>query len=139
MFTDTEILKRMDDITAELAQLKHIGSYNVSLSEAKPKGSVHVSLTHHKGSVDLSWDMGYEDPLSTLGDALGYSNVLTPRSASTISEPSVKNAYLNEYGYIVINHEDGSQEEFKCKKEDQAKVISLLQDKLGDKFKNNKK
>ena len=136
MLTDMDILKRMDDITSELAQVKKIGAYNVFLTESHPRGNIQILLVSHKNKdVSLSWVIGYNDPLDHISDCLGYNNVITPRFANSLAVDGLKLAYFDAFGHLVLEHDDGSREEYKCEKKIREEITSILRERLGDKFK----
>lgn len=136
-----ETQHRMDEIMAEYACLKQIGDYDIELQQVmKPiqgeyKGDVLVILKHLK---DISFRaervISYTEPLDFIAHTFSYTNTITPRTAD-VSLLGLQEAHFSESGNLILVHDDQSKEEFKVKKEHRVEVISILKDKLGNKFK----
>ena len=129
--------ERMLEISEELAQVPIIRHYDVSLEAINPRGSVKIMLTNKKTGIFLSWVIGYSDSLEHLSSPFDSSDTITPKTAR-IKANGLDRAYFNDMSRLVIIHSDGSILEFKVKKEDRTKVSHILQERLGDKFKNTK-
>lgn len=137
MPTEMEINRRMDDIQSEFAQIPTIGHFDLEMKEVN-FGDILITLTRRKdnGFFDVSERIiGYNEPLDFIAESFNYPNTITPRTCGSIAKFQLKSASFGRYGHLVLKHSDGSIEEFKCKKEHREEITSLLQARLGDKFK----
>lgn len=128
-----EILKRMDAITNEFAQLPQIGKFDLSLEAIGTDGTVKAIITglHRKYDTAERIIAPTED-LSFITGTISYPATITPRSKLPCSN-TLKHAHFDIDGYLIVVHED-STERFKVDPEQRKEVSEIWKEKFGDKF-----
>lgn len=133
MDEEMAIQSRMQQIINEFSQLPQLDRFDLTL-ESMGGGAVNVSIIDQKRKADRAERIiAPHESLSFISDTFDYTPTLTP-SSKDIASNSVKMAYFNEFGRLIVEHED-STEEFRVKAEHKHKVIELLIKNLGSKLK----
>jgi len=123
----------MQEIINEFSQLKQMDRFDLSL-EALGDGFIKVSVVdQHRQSDKAERVISPEESLSFISETFNYPDTFTPRSKDFALE-SLKMAYFNDIGRLVVEHED-STEEFRVRPDQKKDVIEVLKRKLGDKLK----
>jgi Flp pilus assembly CpaF family ATPase len=136
---EEELIKqRMDAIISELADLPQTEFCEVPMLEViNDKGDIKLTLA---GTTTLGIRktaervIAFNDPLDAICDIFTYPDYIG-RLSKDIAVESVKDAFINEYGHLMVTHKDGSMESFKIKENHRDEIISKLKDHLGDKLK----
>lgn len=74
------------------------------------------------------------DDLSIISDLFVYPDYIG-RLSKDISSDSVKIAYFDEYGNLIVQHTDRSTEKFKIKERHREEIVNNLRNLLKDKLK----
>ena len=122
---------RMLQIINEYSQCKEFDNYDLCL-DALDHGDVKVTIK--KPGVTFERTIRFNESLSFITDTFSYPPTITPTSKD-IASNSVKMAYFNSWGNLIVEHED-SVEEFKVQSKHKDKVVGILRDRLGSKFKS---
>jgi len=132
---NTEIQNRIDAIIAEYAQLPEMENCELSL-EAKDNGDVDVILTGltKSGRKNIAErTIGAKEDLSFIADTIRYPDYIG-RQSKDIFAKSVKMAYFDIDGYLVVDRKDGTTERTKIKEKHREeitkKLLSVLDGKL---------
>lgn len=129
-----EILKRMDSITSEFAQLPQIGRFDLSLEAIGTDGTVKATITglSRKGDTAERVITPRED-LSFIKHLFDYPPTFTPRS-ELFALDGLKSVYFDRDNYLIAVHDD-STERFKVDPKQREEVTRILREKLPTKFK----
>lgn len=129
-----EILKRMDSITNEFAQLPQIGRFDLSLEAVGTDGTVKVIITGDTRKHDTAERIIHpQEDLSFIKHLFDYPPTFTPRS-ELFALDGLKSVYFDRDGYLMAVHDD-STERFKVDPKQREEVIKILREKLPTKFK----
>jgi hypothetical protein len=133
MLSEMEILKRMDAINCEFAQIPQIENFDLTLEAVGTDGTVKATIRglHRKGDCAEKVISPKED-LSFIGHTLNYPNTFHPGSKMFCID-TVKEAHFDRDGYLIVTHDD-STEKFKVDPKHKDEVAELLKSKLGTKF-----
>lgn len=132
--TEMEILKRMDAITNEFAQLPQIGRYDLSLEAIGTDGTVKATITGLTRKCDTAEKIIHpQEDLSFIKHSFDYPNTFTPHS-EIFALDGLKSVYFDRDGYLLAVHDD-STERFKVDTKQREEVIQILREKLPTKFK----
>jgi hypothetical protein len=124
---------RMQQIINEFSQLPQLDRFDLTL-ESLGGGNVKVSIVDQKRKADRAERViAPHESLSFISETFDYAPTFTPNSKD-IAASSVKMAYFNDFGRLIVEHED-STEEFRVKAEHKQKVIEQLTKTLGSKLK----
>jgi len=136
---DEEAIKeRMDAIISELANLPQTEYCEVpTLEVINDKGDIKLTLV---GTTTLGRRktaekvIAFTDDLSTLCDTFVYPDYIGRQSKDIASE-SVRTAFFDHYGNLMVFHNDGSAEKFKIKERHREEITANLKENLGKKLK----
>ena len=126
------INNRMQEIMEAYSELKEFDKYSLDMESLGENGDVAVKL--HKPGVTFEKTIHFKDDLLWIPDTFGYANTFTPRSRDFASE-SVRMAYFNLYGDLMVEHSDETMEEFRVKPDQMDAVVEKLKKNLGKKIK----
>jgi len=136
--TEEQIRQRMDEILEELSQHEEFNDCFPTLEALGDKGDIRITLVGRpkmKGRRKLAEKvLAFSEPLTSLQDTFNYPNVYGPRSKDFNAE-SIRAAYINLWGDLMIEHTDGTVEEFRVKSENLEAVKEKLRTNLGKKLK----
>jgi hypothetical protein len=133
--TEMEIQQRITDIINEYSQLKQFDDCDLTLEVMDQQGNIKVSIASLKRPND--WAERVITPTESLDfitDTFNYPNTYSVRSKDIVPK-SVKLAYINSWGDLVVLHDD-SEEIFKIKSTNKIEAEKELTLKLGSKFKS---
>lgn len=134
MLSEMEILKRMDAITNEFAQLPQIGDFDISLEAIGDDGTIKVTITGLSRKGDTAEKIIHpQENLSFIGHTFVYPNTFTPRS-DMFALNGLKNVFFNKDGYLITIRDGGTEEQLKVSSSHKKEVTEILETKLGDKF-----
>lgn len=122
--------ERVNEIMQEYSQLPQLVDYDLSLEEVGENGDVKVTLK--RGDITFEKTFGFSESLEAIPHTFGYPDKITPRTCD-MALNGLKTAYFNELGQLVMVRKD-STEIFKVASDQRASVISILKEKLGNKF-----
>ena len=132
-----KILKRMEDITAELSTIKESENWDsIVLSALDENSSIKLAISGVTTKGIRKTAERIISPQAALGfvqDTFNYPPTYSVRSKD-IAPETVKIAYFDNHGYLIVQHDD-STEQFKVRPENRKDVINELTIKLGNKFK----
>lgn len=136
--TEEQIRQRMDEILDELSQHEEFNDCYPTLEALGDKGDIRITLVGRpmmKGRRKLAEKvLAFNEPLTILQDTFNYPNVYGPRSKD-FNAASVKATYFGPYGDLMVEHTDGTVEEFRVKHENLELVKEKLRANLGKKLK----
>ena len=139
--TEQEINNRISEILDAYAEVltDEIDTVTVDavMKDDKPTGDVNVYLsgvTTYGVRKSAERVIGVSDDLHWISDLFHYPEYFGRQSKEIASE-SVKMAYFDIFGNLVINHSDGSVEKFKIRDEHRKEIVLKLKDNLGNKLK----
>jgi hypothetical protein len=127
---EEQIMKRLDEITSEFAQLKQLDHFDLTLEPIGDNGDVNVTLK--RGTVTFERLIGYREPLEWISDTFYYPDTFTPQSKD-IATTGLQGAYFGKWGDLIIQR-DGTQEILRVKDAQRDEVTAILKAKLGKKF-----
>ena len=125
-------MNRIQEITEQYSELHQLENYDLTLEAVGENGDVKATLK--KGGITFEKLIKIDDDLGFIEDTFGYANTFTPRSKDFAAD-SVKLAYFGIYGDLMVEHKDGTLEQFKVKEEQKESVARKLRANLGDKIK----
>lgn len=136
--TYTEIQHRMDRIIEVIAELGLPEQYEPPILEAiGERGDIRLTLKgiNSTGRYNTATKIiGHKESLESLRDVITYPPTITPNS-NPIASDSVKMAYFDPSGYLIVEHED-STEQFKVQSRHYGKVFENIKKTFGNKFKS---
>jgi hypothetical protein len=128
----------MDKIIEVVAELNLPEQYEPPILEAVgDKGDIKLTLKgiNSTGRYNTATKIiDHKESLDSLRDVISYPATITPNS-HPIEVDGVKMAYFDNSGYLVVEHED-STEQFKVQAKHRGKVFDMLKKSLGNKFKS---
>ena len=130
------INQRMQEIMEAYSVLREFDMYDLEMESVGNKGEVKVRLT--KPKVTFERIISPTESLDWIPDTFNYPNTITPRSRD-IAPEFVKMAYFGQYGDLMVEHLDGSIEEFRVNHKQLDAVVDKLSLSLGKKLKVLKK
>lgn len=126
-------MNRIQEIISAYSELPELKTYNLSVEAINDfSGDVKVTIT--RGHTVFEREIRHNESLEWVRDTFTYPNTITPRSLD-FNAHAIKSAYLNEFGDLVVNHHDGTIENFRIKYEQKDKIIEKLKLNLGKKLK----
>jgi hypothetical protein len=126
------IMNRIQEISDEYSQLEQLGVYDLTMEAVGEKGDVNVTLK--KQGVTFERTIKHNEPLDFISDTFFYPDTYSPHSKD-ISLKGLKMAYFNEFGRLIVERDD-TIEAFKVQDRHKDKVIEILKEKMGNKFKS---
>lgn len=134
MLSEMELLKRMDCILSEYAQLPDIGKYDICLEAIGTDGSIKATITGFERKGDTAEKVIHpEEDLSFIKHSFDYPNTFTPRS-EMFALDGLKEVHFDREGFLIATHDD-STERFKVDPKQREEVNRILREKLPTKFK----
>jgi hypothetical protein len=126
------IMERIQEITEQYSELPQLEKYDLTLEAVGENGDVRATLK--KGGTTFEKLIKIDDDLGFIEDTFSYPNTFTPRSKD-FAVDSVKMAYFGIYGDLMVEHKDGTVEQFKVKDDQKESIAKKLRANLGDKIK----
>jgi hypothetical protein len=137
------IHERINDIIAEYSQLKELENCDVEFLSLNDKGDIKVTIIGRDTGIGNVSDsrreiaertIRFTEPLDFISDTIFYPGVFGTHSKDIALE-ALRIAYFDIYGYLILEHTDGSMEKFTVKEKNVDAVKEILKVKLGKKFK----
>ena len=139
--TEQEINNRISEILDAFAEVltDEIDTVTIDavMKDDKPTGDVNVYLsgvTSYGVKKTAERTIGLTDNLEWISDLFHYPEYFGRQSKEIASE-SVKMAYFDVLGNLVVNHSDDSVEKFKIKDKHKEEIFVKLKNNLGNKLK----
>ena len=137
------IHERINDIIMEYSQLKEMENCDIEFLSLNDKGDIKVTIIGRDNGVGnvsesrreiAERTIRFTEPLDFITDTITYPQVFGLHSKD-IALDALKIAYFDIYGYLILDHVDGSMEKFTVKDKNVEAVKEVLRVKLGKKFK----
>jgi len=132
------INNRIQLMIDEFSQLPEMVNCNPPTFEVlNDKGDIKVTvfgITHDGRKKSAEKVFAFNDPLDSICDLFSYPEWIG-RLSKDIASNSVRIAYFDEYGNLMVQHLDGSMEKFKIKEKHKEEIVNNLRNLLGDKLK----
>lgn len=133
-----QIQERIDQILSEYAQLTEMGECEPpELEVMNEKGDIKVTIfgyTHDGRKKIAERLIKSTDSLEWISDTFAYPDYIG-RQSKDIAPEAVRDAYFDQLGNLMVDHNDGSVEKFKIKERHREEITTKLKDKLGKKLK----
>ena len=124
-------MNRIQEISDHYAELPQMDRYDLSLEAVGDNGDVHVTLK--KQGVTFEKLIKHNDDLDWISDTFSHPDTFSHHSKD-ISLNRLKTAYFDVYGRLMVVRDD-SVEMFKVQDRHRERVIEILKEKMGNKFK----
>ena len=127
---EDEIMKRIEDIISEYAQLKHMENFDLSIELVNELGDVNVVIK--KDKVTFERTIGHKEYLGWISDTFSYPDTFTPQSKD-INAKDLLGVYFGDWGDLIVVKKD-STEIFRVKSSQREELTTILKAKYGVKF-----
>ena len=127
------VMARIQEILEAYSECKELNRYDLALEAINDQGDVKVLIKGKRDSFERV--IKHDEPLDWVKDTFYTDNLLMARSYP-FNVNSVKVAYINEFGKLCVEHNDGNIEEWRIRSDQHDTIVKKLKDNLGKKFKH---
>jgi hypothetical protein len=126
------IMNRIQEITEQYSELPQLEKYDLTLEAIGENGDVKVTLK--KKGITFERLIKHSESLEWISDTFFYPDTFSHHSKD-ISLNRLKMAYFDIYGRLIVER-DNTVEMFKVQDKHRERVMGILKEKMGNKFKS---